>query len=62
MRLVGFFLLLGGWIIVLAAIALLQATPQTGFAFAGFCVELLGLTLAVRSHLIPRGDQHGDNE
>jgi hypothetical protein len=57
MRLVGFFLLVGGWIIVLAAIALLQATPQTGFALAGFCVELLGLTLAVRSHLIPRGDK-----
>jgi hypothetical protein len=57
MRLVGFFLLVGGWIIVLAAITLLQATPQTGFALAGFCVELLGLTLAVRSHLIPRGDK-----
>ncbi len=57
MRLLGFFLLVAGWIIVLAAIALLQATPQTGFALAGFCVQLLGLTLAVRSHLIPHGDK-----
>lgn len=62
MRLVGFFLLVTGWIIILAAIALLEATPQTGFALAGFCVQLLGLTLAVRSHLISRADQHGDNE
>ncbi len=62
MKLVGFFLLMAGWIIVLAAIALLQATPQTVFALAGFGVELLGLTLAVRSHLIPRVDQHGDSE
>jgi hypothetical protein len=57
MRLVGFFLLVAGWIIILAAIALLQATPQIGFALAGSCVELLGLALAVRSHLIPRGDR-----
>jgi len=57
MRLLGFFLLFAGWIIVLAAIALLQAAPRTGFALAGFCVQLLGLTLAIRSHLIPHGDK-----
>jgi len=56
MRIVGFFLQFAGWIIVLAAIALLQAAPQTAFALAGFCVQLLGLVLAVRSHLIPHGD------
>jgi hypothetical protein len=57
MRLLGFFLQIAGWIIVLAAIALLQAAPQTTFALAGFCVELLGVTLAVRSHLIPHGEK-----
>jgi hypothetical protein len=57
MRLLGFFLQIAGWIIVLAAIALLQAAPQTAFALAGFCVELLGVTLAVRSHLIPHGEK-----
>ena len=57
MRLLGFFLQISGWIIVLAAIALLQATPQTAFALAGFCVELLGVTLAVRSHVIPHGEK-----
>jgi hypothetical protein len=56
MRLVGFFLQTAGWIIVLAAISLLQAVPQTVFALAGFCVQLLGLALAVRSHVIPHGE------
>jgi hypothetical protein len=58
MRLVGFFLLVAGWSIVLAAIALLQAAPQAGFALAGVGVQLIGLTLAVRSHLIPHGDHN----
>ena len=57
MRLLGFFLLIAGWIIVLTAIAVLQATPQAVFALAGFCIQLLGLTLAIRSHLIPHGDR-----
>ena len=56
MRLVGFFLQTAGWIIVLAAISLLQAGAQTAFALAGFSVQLLGLTLVVRSHLIPHGE------
>jgi hypothetical protein len=56
MRILGFFLQFAGWIIVLAAIALLESTPQTAFFLAGFCVQLLGVTLAVRSHRIPHGD------
>lgn len=62
MRLVGFFLQLAGWIIVLAAIALLQSAPQAAFAIAGLCIELLGLTLAVRSHLIPLPESRRDHE
>ena len=58
MRIVGFFLQFAGWIIVLAAIALLRSAPQTAFTLAGLCVQLLGLALAVRSHRIP----HGENE
>ena len=57
MRLLGFFLQIAGWIIVLAAILLLEAAPRTAFALAGFCVQLLGVTLAVRSHLIPHGEK-----
>jgi hypothetical protein len=60
MRVIGFFLLVSGWAIVLAAIALLRAAPQTGFVVAGICIQLAGLTVAVRSHLIPHLDPHAD--
>lgn len=56
MKLAGFLLLLAGWGIVLAAVALLRSGPQqSGFVLAGVGVEVLGLALAVRSHRIPRG-------
>ena len=55
MRLPGFLLLLAGWVIVLAAVALLRSTAQGLFAIAGLGVQLLGLTFVVRSHLIPHG-------
>jgi len=47
-------LLLGGWIIVLAAIALLPAGPsEVIFVLLALGVEALGLTLVCRAHLIP---------
>jgi hypothetical protein len=57
MRLPGFFLLLAGWIIVLAAVALLRSTSQGIFVVAGLGVQLLGLSLVVRSHVIPHGSK-----
>lgn len=58
MKVVGFLLLLAGWWIVLAAIALLgPALPRTGFVLAGVGVEALGLILVVRSHQILRGER-----
>jgi hypothetical protein len=58
MRLSGFLLLASGWIIVLAAVVLLPSSPsQAAFLLAGIGVQLLGLTLVVRSHLIQRGDE-----
>jgi hypothetical protein len=57
MRLPGFLLLLAGWIIVLAAVALLRSTPQGLFAVAGLGVQLLGLILVFRSHLLPHGSR-----
>jgi len=57
MRLPGFFLLFAGWIIVLAAVALLRSTPQGLFVVAGFGVQVLGLSLVVRSHLLPHGSR-----
>jgi hypothetical protein len=54
MKLTGFLLLLGGWIIVLAAIALLPPGPkEVSFVLVALGVEALGLTLVFRAHLIP---------
>jgi len=53
-RLAGFFLLLAGWGIVVAALAVLNAgTAGVCFMFAGFAVEVLGLALVLRSHRLP---------
>jgi len=53
MKLAGFLLLLAGWGIVLCAVALLRSAAQrSGFVLAGLGVEVLGLVLAVRSHLV----------
>jgi len=58
MKLAGLLLLLAGWGIVLAAVALLSsALPRTGFVLAGVGVEALGLVLVVRSHLALRGER-----
>ena len=51
MRLAGFLLLLAGWGLVLAALAMLAAPgPRVVFVLAGCGVEILGLTLAALSY------------
>lgn len=56
MKAAGFLLLLAGWIICIAAIALLKtAAPEVAFMLAGLGVEILGLVFVVRSHGVPRG-------
>ena len=57
MRYAGFLFLLSGWLIVLAAVILLKSVALTGFVLTGFLVQLLGLTLVVRSHVIPHGEK-----
>ena len=58
MKLAGFLLLLAGWALVLAAIALLPAAgTRSVFLLAGVGVQVLGLVLAARSHLAPKGDE-----
>jgi hypothetical protein len=58
MRFTGFLLLVAGWGIDLAALAMLKSgSPQNSFVLAGTAVEMLGLTLAARSYIIPRGDK-----
>jgi hypothetical protein len=58
MKVAGFLLLLAGWILVLAAIALLSAPgPRGAFLVAGLSVEALGLVLVARAHLTPKEDR-----
>ncbi len=52
MKLAGFLLLVAGWMIVVAAVALLGPTSaRAAFVLAGLGVEALGLSLVIRSHL-----------
>ena len=51
MKLGGFLLLLSGWGIVIAAIALLHGHMVARFIYAGLAVEILGLVLVFRGHL-----------
>lgn len=54
MKIAGFFSLLAGWFLVLAALVLLPGgIARNGFALAGLCVEGTGLVLAVRAHMRP---------
>jgi hypothetical protein len=58
MKLAGFFLLLAGWIIVAAAvILLLPANAVAAFVLAGVAVEILGLTLVIRSNPLAVGEK-----
>ena len=52
MKLAGFLLLVAGWMIVVAAVALLGPTSaRAAFVLAGLGVEALGLALVIRSPL-----------
>ena len=58
MKVTGFLLLLSGWIIVLAAVALLPAaSAQAAFVLVALAVEALGLTFVFRAHLVPGRDR-----
>ena len=58
MKLGGFFLLLSGWAIVVAALMLLRGGALAAFIVSGLAVEILGLTLFAKSH-IPVGEDNG---
>jgi hypothetical protein len=58
MRLVGFLLLVAGWGLVLAALGMLKAdASRNAFVLAGVAVELLGLVLLARAHLLIREEK-----
>jgi hypothetical protein len=51
MKLAGFLFLLAGWAIVVAAVVLLApANAARIFVLAGVGVEIIGLTLVIRSN------------
>jgi uncharacterized membrane protein len=55
-KIFGFLLLLAGWGLVLAALALLAASvPRAAFVLAGVGVEIVGLVLIMRAHLTAQG-------
>jgi len=57
MKLLGFLLLLAGWIIALTAIVLLPSVAaRAAFVIAGMLVEILGFGLVVRAHLFSPGE------
>ncbi len=59
MKLAGLLMLVAGWLLIVATVALLGVAPlRGGFVAAGAAVEILGLVLVVRSHLVLRGE-HG---
>lgn len=54
MKIAAILLMLVGWILVLAAIALLGSLPsRTAFVLAGIAVEILGFVLLARAHRAP---------
>ena len=58
MKFVGFLLLAAGWLLSIAAIVLFSAAAsRSAFVVVAFAVELLGLFLAFRSHLVPREEK-----
>lgn len=58
MKLLGFLLLLSGWIITFASIAMLAAgAPRVVFLLLGLGVEVIGLVLVARAHPLLRGSR-----
>jgi hypothetical protein len=58
MKPLGFLLLLSGWAIVFSAVALLAAGgARTAFLLSGIGVEIIGMVLVARSHLLLRGER-----
>jgi hypothetical protein len=57
-KILGFLLLLSGWIIAAGAVALLApGAPRIVFLLSGLGVEVIGLVLFARSHPLLRGER-----
>ena len=56
MKILGFLLLLSGWLIVFASVGLLSAgAVRIVFLFSGIGVEAIGVVLVARAHPLLRG-------
>ncbi|HLK48278.1 MAG TPA: hypothetical protein VKT49_09095 [Bryobacteraceae bacterium] len=56
MKIVGLFLLLAGWLLVVMAVMLLHTeTSRALFVLVAMGVEVLGLVLLFRAHPLARG-------
>jgi uncharacterized membrane protein len=54
----AFLLLLAGWGLVIAALALLsREAPRDVFIVAGLAVEAMGLVMVIRAHPAARGEE-----
>ena len=57
MKYAGLFVMPAGFFLSIAALVLFPApAPRAGFVLCGIAVEALGLVVAVRGHIEPRGD------
>ncbi len=58
MTILGWAILVSGWLLVLAALMLLPpGIPRNAFVLAALGVEALGLGLVARAHLNPKADR-----
>jgi hypothetical protein len=58
MKYAGLFVMPSGFFLTAAALLLYPAaTPRAAFVLCGLAVEALGLAVAVRGHMEPRGDR-----
>ena len=58
MRLAGLLVMPAGFFLVVAAILLFpDPSPRLAFVLCGLAVEAMGLTVAVRGHMVPRGEK-----
>jgi hypothetical protein len=58
MKLAGLLVMPSGFFLTVAALLLFPApASRTAFVLCGLAVEALGLAVAVRGHMEPRGDR-----
>ena len=58
MRLLGFAILVSGWLLMPATLSLLRpGLARNAFIVAALAVEAIGLVIVARAHIAPRADR-----